>query len=453
MPHTIIGLFHENDFRSVYLFKDIQNVLGADTRFVILWDQFDTERRYADVDTSHLVTVEKQALLDYAVAELAVERDRLVALCDAYKPFLKILLCVYVRRVLGVDYAIMTDNDIYLFEDIPEIRELAAAKTPFFIPEGLISDRLPSMVRTVAGFGRAIFYRAPKKGQGYNVGFCGLDLTMLDVMNAQTGAGIVEDFLAEPNWCKEQAFLVLLAFSDPPERAGESMARLHTFDDQRYFFTSYDARDYQSLSRIYHCLVSSNKAPVNMLFAHRYVWVPGMRYEALIPHLRTRLTMRLLQIGRTDDLLAQRLVLNSFNPFVYYYAFDAFDGQEGEVTGRDGADPRAGMAWQRLRNVTRRFYLYGAPYESVPDRLMPTGVRFETIVVRQDVRAEDMVSGFAGLVGLLLDDGILVFTEVPADGFDAAPWAALGVAWGLTMTVVDHDRDRDGRLLLLYQRS
>lgn len=452
MPHTIIGLFHENDFRSVYLFKDIQNVLGADTRFVILWDHFDTERRYPDVDTSHVVTVDKQALLDYAVAELAADHDRLVTLCDDYKPFLKILLCIYVRRVLGVDYAIMTDNDIYLFEDIPEIRDLAAAKTPFFIPEGLISDRLPSMVRTVAGLGRAIFYRAPKKGQGYNVGFCGLDLTMLDVMNAATGAGIVEDFLAEPNWCKEQAFLVLLAFSDPPERAGESMARLHTFDDQRYFFTSYDAPDYQSLSRIYHCLVSSNKAPVNMLFAHRYVWPAGARHEALIPPMRTRLTMRLLQIGRTDDPLAQRLVLNSFNPFVYYYAFDAFDGHEGEVGGRDVADPRAAAAWQRLRNVTRRFYLCGAPYASVPDKLTPTGVRFETIVMRETVTAADMAGRFAGLAGLLLDDGILAFTEVPADDFDAAAWAALGAAHGLGVSVADADRERDGRLLLLFKR-
>lgn len=453
MPHTILGLFHENDFRSMYLLKDIQNVLGRDTRFIILWDRFDEERRFPDIDTSHLVPVEKAALLDYAVAELALDRDRLVTLCDDYKPFLKILLAVYVRRVLGIDYAIMTDNDIYLFEDIPEIRALSEVKTPFFIPEGLISDRLPSMVRTVAKLGRAIFYRAPKKGQGYNVGFCGLDLTMLDVMNGETGAGIVEDFLAEPNWCKEQAFLVLLAFSDPPEQAGEAMARVHTFDDQRYFFTAFDEPEYQNLSRIYHCLVSSNKAPVNMLYAHRYVWAAGARHEALIPHLRSQLMMRVLQIGRTDDPLAQRLVLNSYYPFVYYYAFDGFDGCDGEVTGRDAADPRAGAAWQRLRNVTRRFYLYGAPYASVPDILAPSGVRFELICVRETLTAETVAAVFPRLAGMTLDNGLLVFSEVLSDGFEAAAWARLGVAQGRVMTVVDHDRDQHGRLLLLFTRN
>ncbi len=451
--HTIIGLFHENDFRSMHLLKDLQNVLGPDTRFVISWDLHDPERAYPNIDTTHLHAVEKDALLDYASEELAVARDELVTVCDDYKPFLKILLAIYVRRRMGIDYAIMTDNDIYLFEDIPEVRRLSQEKIPFFVPEELVSDRLGTMVRAVCDLGRAVFYRAPRQGKGYNVGFCGLDLRMLDVVNAATIRRVLDAFNAEPDWCKEQAFLVMLAFSDEPERAGESMARVHSFDGEKYYFTAFNHPDYMALSRIYHCILSSNKAPVNMLYAHRYAWIPGLRFDTLVNRCRTKLMMRVLQIGGADTLLGQRLVLNSFNPHVYYYTYDIFDGGEGEIAGaRTAQCPRAKAAWQNLRNATRRFYLYSAPRDRVPEILLPTGARFELICVRDQVTPE-AVGGFGGLVELLLPGGALAFSDLDATSCDIEAWGRLAASVSEELRISTVGPDDDGRLLLLIERG
>jgi hypothetical protein len=452
--HTVIGLFHENDFRSMHLLKDLQNVLGADTRFVISWDRFDEERRYPAIDTTNLHAVGKDELLDFAARELALPRAELAALCTDYKPFLKILLALHVRRVMGVEYAMMTDNDIYLFEDIPEVRQLAQERIPFFIPEELVSDRLGTMVRAVHDLGRAILYRAPQRGKGYNVGFCGLDLRMLDVLDASTARGVVDAFVAEPDWCKEQAFLVMLAFSDPPEQAGAAMARVHSFDGEKYFFTAYDHPDYMALSRIYHCILSSNKAPVNMLYAHRYAWIPGLRFDTLVNHCRGRLMARTLQIGGADTLLGQRLVLNSFNPYVYHYCFDHFGLSEGEVVGaRVDASPSARTAWQNLRNVTRRFYLYDASRERVPTILTPSGVRFELVCVRGAATPEEVADQLAGLIGLLTPDGLLAFGDLDAAGFDLQSWGRLAASVAENIRLETIGPDDDGRLMLTLTRE
>ena len=40
MPHTFMGLFHANDFRSHSLLRDLEANFG-DTQFFIVWDHYD----------------------------------------------------------------------------------------------------------------------------------------------------------------------------------------------------------------------------------------------------------------------------------------------------------------------------------------------------------------------------------------------------------------------------
>jgi hypothetical protein len=290
-PHSFMALFQTNDFRSHCLLRDLEANFG-DFQFFIVWDQYDAKAAAEFARYYQLRPIAKEQLFDFVSPNFGVDRDALVKDCRDFPLLLRILLAIYLRRAVGIDYCIMTDNDIFLFESIPEVVGLSATQTPFLIQETGAADTLPEITEYIARYVRKeIRYVQPSKGRGYNAGFCGLDLSVFDAFDRQTFGPLLDTLRHMPQWWREQAFFVNMTFT--------SSKAVHTFDQDRYLFLPHDDRTYRRKSKIYHCIFTTDKRRVDLYYLRRYgrsvsQWLRAVEIcgVLLIQGLRKRLQIR-----------------------------------------------------------------------------------------------------------------------------------------------------------------
>ena len=291
--HSFMGLFHSNDFRSRSLFRDLDSMFGEAT-FFIVWDHENAQAtedvpRYQQLQ---LQPITKGQLFDFVSQFYSVDRNALAEDCRAFPLLLRILLAMYLRKVAGIDYCIMADNDIFIFEPIPEIVRLSEARTPFLIQETGAADTLPQITEYISRhLGKEIRYVPPSKGRGYNAGFCGLDISVFDRFDSDTVRLLLDTLRPMGEWWREQAFFVHMNFA--------SQKGVHTFDDERYMFLPHDDRTYRQKSKIYHCIFTTDKRRVDLYYLLRYGRTIGDRLRVggiwgvlLVQGLRKKLQIR-----------------------------------------------------------------------------------------------------------------------------------------------------------------
>ena len=289
--HTFMGLFHTNDFRSHSLLRDLEANFG-DFQFFIIWDQYNVEAAADFARYRQLRPMAKEQLFEFVSQRYGIPQDVLVTDCLAFPLLLRILLAIYLRQVEGLDYCIMTDNDIFIFEPIPEIVELSAKRLPFLIQETGAADTLPTITdyitRHLPG---GVRYVPPNKGRGYNAGFCGLDLAVFDAFDRPRLAALLDTLRPMKEWWREQAFFVNMTFT--------SRKNVHTFSSDRYMFLPHDDPAYRQKSKIYHCIFTTDKRRVDLYYLRRYgrsvlqrVWAAEISGVLLIQGLRKKLQIR-----------------------------------------------------------------------------------------------------------------------------------------------------------------
>ncbi len=286
-----MALFQTNDFRSLCLLRDLEANF-KDFQFFIIWDQYDPRASADLAGYPQLVPISKQELVAYIARTFDVDASVLTTDCQQFPLLLRILLAIYLRRVVGLDYCIMTDNDIFLFDRIPEVVELSAQRTPFLIQETGAADILPEITEYIAGSLRKhVRYTPPSKGRGYNAGFCGLDLSVFDALDRATLRSLLDTLRPMPQWWREQAFFVNMTFT--------SSKTVHTFEQDRYMFLPHDDPTYREKSKIYHCIFTTDKRRVDLYYLRRYGRSVSQRLKAaeifgvlLIQRLRKRLQIR-----------------------------------------------------------------------------------------------------------------------------------------------------------------
>ncbi len=226
--HSFMALFQTNDFRSHCLLRDLEANFD-DFQFFIVWDQYNPRAAAEFLRYPQLRPIEKQQLFDFIAQTFEVETSTLVTDCRNFPLLLRILLAIYLRRAIRIDYCIMTDNDIFFFDTISEVVGLSATHTPFLIQETGAADILPEITEYISRcLCKDIRYVPPSKGRGYNAGFCGLDLSVFDAFDRDTLRSLLETLRQMPQWWREQAFFVNMTFTSPKA--------VHTFARDRYMF-------------------------------------------------------------------------------------------------------------------------------------------------------------------------------------------------------------------------
>jgi hypothetical protein len=292
MPmHTFMALFHTNDFRSHSLLRDLEANFG-ECQFFIIWDHYNLKAAADFARFRQLRPIAKEQLFDFIAERYGIGKHVLLKDCLAFPLLLRILLAMYLRQVEGLDHCIMTDNDIFLFEPIPEIVALSAAQKPFLIQETGAADTLPAVtdyiMRLCPG---GIRYVSPTKGRGYNAGFCGLDLAVFDAFDPPALHALLDTLRPMQEWWREQAFFVNITFT--------SRKSVHTFDNERYMFFPHDDPAYRQKSKIYHCIFTTDKRRVDLYYLRRYgrsllqrLWAAEITGVLLVQSLRKKLQIR-----------------------------------------------------------------------------------------------------------------------------------------------------------------
>jgi len=289
--HNFMALFQTNDFRSHCLLRDLEANFG-DFEFFIMWDKYNPGAAVDFARYPQLRPITREQLFAFVADRFQVDTEVLTKDCRAFPLLLRILLAIYLRQSVGIDYCIMTDNDIFLFDSIPEVVELSAAHTPFLIQETGAADILPEITEFITRRARRqIRYIPPTKGRGYNAGFCGLDLSVFDTFDRPTVVGLLDTLRPMPQWWREQAFFVNMTFT--------SAKQVHTFDHSRYFFLPHDDPTYERQSKIYHCIFTTDKRRVDLYYLRRYgqsashcLRTGQIRVALLVQRLRKRLQIR-----------------------------------------------------------------------------------------------------------------------------------------------------------------
>lgn len=291
--HNFMGLFHRNDFRSQCVFRDLASTFGEST-FFIVWDE--PEPREADAVTRYqhlcLRPIPKEDLFTFAAQSYEADRDSLARDCRAFPLLLRILLAMYLRKRVGLEYCIMADNDIFIYEPIPEIVDLSTARVPFLIQETGAADTLFQINEYITRqLKKRIRYVPPNKGKGYNAGFIGLDLAVFDDFDPDSVRVLLDTLRPMGEWWREQAFFVSMTFT--------SAKTVHTFPDERYMFLPHDAPSYRRNSKIYHCIFTTDKRRVDLHHLLRYGRTSSERLRTcvvfcgvVIQSLRKRLKIR-----------------------------------------------------------------------------------------------------------------------------------------------------------------
>ena len=410
-PHAIVGFFERNDFRSQAVLRDLLRELGQAAIFV-LWHDFDPQSpvSFTAMESYHRLLEEE--IIEFIAQTYGVAASRLQAMTRAYPLFFKILLLLYVRRFLELDYCIMTDNDLAALEPLTEIGDLSARRVPFLIQEKGSADNNPAMRQFVASrLGKAVRYRPPSKGGGYNIGLCGIDLTVFDSLDGSQFTELLDHFGQMSEWCRDQLFLVPMIFS--------SARPVHVFENERYEFLPFDDFSCRQKSKVYHAIFTRDKSGVDLLYSLRYGKLNARRYLAILDYVRACACQRILEIGVCAGDTSELLLLNSRNKSVEYHGIDLFEDADEALRAKEvslKADALAEVR-ARLEQVSRKVHLHKGFSHDAAVRMLGQGLRFDMIWIDGGHSYATVRQDFQDCLPLLSEGGVIFFDDYTDDAY------------------------------------
>lgn len=409
--HTIVGFFEQNDFRSQSLLRDLVKEFGRPSLFV-LWHHYEPASPFSFTSLETYHRLAGPEVVEFIAQTYGLKQEQLASAVEGYPVLLKILLLLYARKFLGLDYCVMTDNDLVFLEPISEVVDLSARRIPFLIQESGAADTLPSVREFIAGpLGKTIRYRPPTKGGGYNVGLCGIDLRVFDSLAGPQLAALLELFRGIPEWWKEQAFLVSMIFTSP--------GTVHTFDNERYYFLPFDEFHYREKSKVYHAICTRDKEGVDVLHSLRVGKLNARRYLTLLDYIRGNQCGRMLEIGVWRGDTSELLVLNSRNKQLEYHGIDVFEGTSGELLAKEvslKADSLADVR-SRLEKVSRSVHLHKGLSGEVFGALAAQKTGFDMIWIDGGHSYQTVREDFRSYRQLLNEGGIIFFDDYTEDPY------------------------------------
>lgn len=409
--HPIVALFEHNDFRSFAVLRDLIKEFGQPSLY-ILWHHFDAASPFPFSTLDPYNRLVQSEIVAFVAQSYGVPPERLERMVQDYPLFLKVLLVLYARRFLGLDYCLMTDNDLIALQPLSELVELSARRQPFFIQEIGAADSIPALREFITSrLGRTIRYRQPRKGGGYNIGLCGLDLTVFDVLDGEGLLALIDLFGRIPEWWRDQAFLVPMNFT--------SSQPVHVFADQRYKFFSFDDFACREQSKLYHALCTRDKSGVTLLYSLRYGKLNARRYLNIIDYVRAHECQRLLEIGVWKGDTSELLLLNSRHPTLEYHGVDVFEESNAALVAKEVSLPADSLAQVqgRLTKVSRGVHLHKGYSHQVAGELAAQGLRFDVIWIDGGHSYDTVRQDFHDYLPLLSDRGVIFFDDYTADPY------------------------------------
>lgn len=428
--------------------RSLESELGP-VRFIVVWDKPDIDRRFDFEQFKELRVIDKTDLINTLSHQFSVHLTQLQEHAEGYKPLHKILLAIYCRRALDIDYCIMTDNDIFLFEPISEIKQLSAARMPFLIQEVGDAYRIPDISDFIQHYlGRNEAFIIPNKGKGYSVGFCGLDLSMFDGFDDKAFGELLKRLSNLDVWWKEQAFFVSMVFA--------FSKNVETFRNQKYFFLCYREPCYRMKSKIFHCICTSDKSSVDryysqssrarfvmpvvdrlrcgassmLLLVRRFI-APlyrflfkreepnANRYRHLLQYLNQTHCQRILEIGVWRGGTARLMIRRSKNRQVEYHGMDVFEESTADLVDKETsliAEPMR-QVLHKLSKVSQNVFLHKGYSKDVFLELYELGLKFDCIWIDGGHSYETVKSDFENYSQLLQKGGVIFIDDYTKDSY------------------------------------
>jgi hypothetical protein len=254
---NVIGFFRVANIHTLDYIKSLSAKINFNLKFIFV---FDDDCQNQILGKAQNITIVNKITLIMAVSSYYnLDPLFLNSSAENYKPLYKILLGIYCRKNFEIDYCLMTDDDIYIYREVPEINKCLLNVKQFFIQESNQAFEIPDLVSFIIDkFNLSIDIKKPLKGNGLNVGFCGLNLKVYDYFSNENFNEFLKIFNNIHVWWKEQSFIILMAHSLNEE--------VEHFDEYKYFFYSHDDYRYYFKSNIYHCINTNDKSKISQLY-------------------------------------------------------------------------------------------------------------------------------------------------------------------------------------------
>jgi hypothetical protein len=448
----VIGFFRSMDFVSQRLLESFRESFKS-VQFVVCIDSDIDEELHS---VSDLLVISKTKLIRYISEQFDVPDLTLHHAAEAYKPLYKVYLSLYAHKALSIDYAILTDDDIFLFEKPQELIDIAAAHKPFLIPETMSNDRIEAFNSFLKhGFKKCPRYIPPQKGGGYNIGLCGIPLSVFNGFNRNRILTLLELFESIDVWWKEQAFWVSLVFGFFPE--------VHTFSNERYLFLPFDHPFYPMRSKVYHCINTDNKSPVlylhcryprstnrhylylefclrNMVrwallfpsrtrrFLRRAIikfievgfdkkYPNANRYNSVLEYIAKHKCKRILEIGVWRGDTSVLLLKRSLNSNVEYHGVDLFETTNDSIIQQE-VSLRANSlesVLRRLRRISKYVHLHKGFSSSMFPKFRDMGIQFDMIWIDGGHSYQTVRSDLYNCASLLSPSGQIFMDDYTSD--------------------------------------
>jgi predicted O-methyltransferase YrrM len=443
---TVIGFFDKPDFKTHILMRSLEAEFGA-VRFIVVFDNLDVNGQFDFEKLTELSIISKLELVEAISHHYFFDFSFLNGIAEAYKPLYKILLALYCRKLLDIDYCIMTDNDIIIFEPIPEIYQLAISKQTFLIQEPGNTYQIPDISNLIRKcFDRDDTSPVPNKGKGYNIGFCGLDLRMYDILEKKSFSALMYLISRLDVWWKEQAFVVSMIFS--------FSKNVHTFDNEKYLFLWHNDPRYRLRSKVYHCIGTSEKSSIDRYYAqnevaHLITTVVGgfsfgigitlsllrrlkrylyrflfnivepnaNRYRHLLEYLKMTSCERILEIGVWRGDTSKQMIRSSKNRQVEYHGIDVFEESTADLVQKEVslvADQMEDVLYN-LRKISKKTFLHRGSSEDVFPKLYNLGLMFDCIWIDGGHSYKTVKFDFENYSRLLNKEGVIFIDDYSND--------------------------------------
>lgn len=170
-----------------------------DVEFHILWDNNpdgateDLEKWENLINTYgfNLTSYDKEFFINYATTAYDVPRDEICTRLDKFFPLYFVLLTHYLRRVKLMDYCLIYDDDILINYDFKDVVDAILVKRPVMITEpyniGCDKSLSQTFIEMLGKEFITIYLQKNPNQYGFNAGFQGLDLRMMDEFMSASG--------------------------------------------------------------------------------------------------------------------------------------------------------------------------------------------------------------------------------------------------------------------------
>lgn len=440
---NVVGFFDKVDSSTLGLISSLNEKLKYNLRFILSFD--DSSKCELLNQIQNIQIVDKNKLNEEVSLIYGCDLNKLSRISESYKPFYKILLGIYCRRILNINYCLMTDNDIYIFSEIPEIEKCIDLEQQFFIQEKNQAYEIPDL-RQFIEYEFKLFPKVnqPVKGKGLNVGFCGVKLCIYDNLQTTNFDIFCNLFSNLDAWWKEQSFIILMAHTLSED--------IETFEKSKYFFMNHDDYRYPFKSKIFHCINSSDKSRVadlyagnglkffdlltrttkgiskdlfsffkrslaKMFFPEKLLEMGGERYKVLFNYLKSTNCKSILEIGVWKGNTAALILHSSKNKNIIYHGIDVFEGTTGELIENEVslvADSKNTIE-KKLKKISKNVSLHKGYSTDVFPSLQNQSVTFDCIWIDGGHSYETVKFDFDNYSKLLSKGGIIFIDDYTSD--------------------------------------